>query len=354
MSTFHHLETQIREKLSVINNFKGLATKELEIEKSNLKVNPFQVKLDDSPPFMAIDGSQTWLWSLMGINIWLMLTRIGVVQYEFRDQQFHLNQKDMFDNVELVSTLEEVISTQSEIHQKLHEYIQHNGRGRERDIIAGALMRLTEHKIAFEIAQTHRNMIIALDGALTTSFPEELLLNEKLPSIADIILTCEKNNNILIGVSKDSRTHYLSKYLTDETFIHYATEGKSERAYVKIDKPIENELGDMYFVKLHPNAPKWFRIDLGNPRNNPGKVFEIIANYARNQILIGYPFPLAEAHKVAVTIRQFRNLHEQLLFDIGPLCGFNLNEILNGFTNVEGRRKSAFHEYLDFVSKLSK
>jgi hypothetical protein len=41
-------------------------------------------------------------------------------------------------------------------------------------------MRLSEHRIAFEIAQRYKNIIIALDGALTTSFPEELLLNEKL------------------------------------------------------------------------------------------------------------------------------------------------------------------------------
>jgi hypothetical protein len=349
-----NLEQQIQEIFLLISKFKQSAKDELEGIKDRLPIQDFQLDIKKPLPFIAVDGSQTWLWSPIGMNIWLMLYRFGIVEYELVNNQYKLINKEMIDEVDLISTLEEVVSTQSEIYQKLYEYVLENARGREHDVIAGSIMRLHERKIAFECAKKNQNVVIAIDGAFVSAFTEDLLSSMEVPLITDLIEVCEENNNILIGVSKDSRTRFLTKNITDESVLSYATLGESKRFYIKIERKKTELLGDTYFVKLHPDAPKWFRIDLGTRRDNPEEVFQIIAQYARSQILLGYPFPLTEAHKVAVTIRQFRNIYEQLLFDIGPICGFNSGEILRGFTTMTGRRKGEFHESLDFISKVNR
>lgn len=352
------LETQFREMFMLIKKFKGLANDELDKKKDKILqyIHKFELKSEVLRHFIAIDGSQTWLWSPLGMNIWTMLNRIGLVHYSIQDNQYHLIHKELVDNVELISTLEEVVAHQSIVHQKLYEYVitDEKNRGREHDVIAGRLMRFLEHEVALNYAKHHENVVIALDGALLAFFSKEFLASANTTSIIELIEVCEANNNILIGISKDSKTHYLSDYLTDEFLLFYTTLGSSARFYLKMEKSIQNALGDIYFVKLHPLAQKWFRIDLGTMKDAPEEAFQIVAQYARDQMALGYPFPLTEAHKLAVTVRQYRNLYEQLLFDIGPLYGFDPTEILRGFTNMEGHRRNIFHEHLDFISKLKK
>ncbi len=350
------LEQQLQKILLLINKFKVSAKNELDEIKDLLPIQTFNLNEKAVIPFIAVDGSQTWLWSPTGMNVWLMLYRFGIVKYNYLDGQYQLIEKKLKDNVELISTLEEVVSSQSEIHKKLYEYVLENARGREHDVIAGTIMRLYEREFALECAKKNQNVIVAIDGAFLSSFPGDVLSSFETPLITELVNVCEKNNNILIGVSKDSRTRLLdkTKSLTDEAILSYATLGESKRFYIKIDRKVKDPLGDTYFVKLHPDSPKWFRIDLGTRKDNPKEVFEIIAQYARSQILPGYPFPLTEAHKIAVTIRQFRNIYEKLLFDIGPLCGFKMGEILRGFTTNSGRIKGAFHESLDLISKINR
>ncbi|MFX1294082.1 MAG: DNA double-strand break repair nuclease NurA [Promethearchaeota archaeon] len=350
----HYLEQQLQNMLLIINKVKKSAKDEIEEIRDLLPIQDFKLDLKKVLPFIAVDGSQTWLWSPMGINIWLMLNRIGMVHYRFENTKYKLIQKEVRDSIELISTLEEVVGSQSEIHLKLYEYVLEYAKGREHDVIAGSLMRLNEYKTALDYAKKYKNVIIALDGAFVSAFPEDLLSSLEFPLVSQIIEVCEKNNNILIGISKDSRKRSFSKNLSDESLLNYITMGEAKCFYIKIKSKSKDAKGDTYFVKLHPNATKWFRIDLGTNRDNPEEVFQIIAQYAKSQILLGYPFPLTEAHKVAVTIRQFRNIYEQILFDIGPVCGFNTGEILKGFTTMAGRKRGEFHESLDLVSRISR
>jgi hypothetical protein len=54
---------------------------------------------------------------------------------------------------------------------------------------------------------------------------------------------------------------------------------------------------------------------------------------------------------VAVQMRKFPRLYEEMLFTVGEEVGLSFEEIAWGRTNVEGRRMNAFHAYLDVLSK---
>jgi hypothetical protein len=60
---------------------------------------------------------------------------------------------------------------------------------------------------------------------------------------------------------------------------------------------------------------------------------------------------LLEAHRFAVTVRQFKTVFEDMMFDLAEDCNLSARDILEGLTFTEGDRKSAFHEYIDRVSR---
>jgi hypothetical protein len=127
-----------------------------------------------------------------------------------------------------------------------------------------------------------------------------------------------------------------------------------ELLYVKPPEPKRTALGprgDVFFVKFHPDSPKWFRVDVAPSQSDPRGLLGAISQFARNQLCPGYPFPLAEAHMVAVELRKFPMVYDKLLFKVGREMGFDFEEIAWGRTNVEGRRRDAFHAYLDILSK---
>jgi hypothetical protein len=204
--------------------------------------------------------------------------------------------------------------------------------------------------MALKVASENENVIIALDGTLTplkTTDTMKRTINE-----------CSKNNNILIGVSKDSFTHAFKSHKTDEEIL--LSLNKEGMGYVKA--PIipstkkdsmlyGGMLGDVYFSKLHPDSKKWFRIDIGTFKTEPDKVFSSLSHYSKSRLCIGYIYPLLEAHRFVVTVRHFHNLYEDMILDLASEFDISLQEAINGLTHIEGERKGAFHEYLDKVSR---
>jgi hypothetical protein len=109
--------------------------------------------------------------------------------------------------------------------------------------------------------------------------------------------------------------------------------------------------GDIYYARLHPRARKWFRVDLGTFRDRPDEAFGQLAAYGKSLVSVGYPWPLIEAHRMAVTVRQLKPMYQESVMKMALRMGLDVRTVLDGLTQVEGRRRSAFHEYLDKVAR---
>src|SRR5881628_2923391 len=78
---------------------------------------------------------------------------------------------------------------------------------------------------------------------------------------------------------------------------------------------------------------------------------EALAAYGKSLVSVGYPWPLIEAHRMAVTVRQLKPVHQETVMKMALRMGLDVRTILDGLTQVEGRKRSAFHEYLDKVAR---
>ena len=206
---------------------------------------------------------------------------------------------------------------------------------------------LREFQLTKIVAKKHRDSVILMDGTLSTPPLDHIkqLVNE-------ILEACEENRNTLIGISKDSNTNHLGSVASDEELLRGVD--RRETMFIKAPYPKKTRLGpwgEVYFAKLHAEAPKWFRADIACATQEPEIIFGELAQFARNQLSLGYPFPLIEAHMMAVELRKYPFLYDDLLFKIGQEMGMNLEEITWGRTNVDGRRMDAFHAYLDLIAK---
>ncbi|PIV67848.1 MAG: hypothetical protein COS08_08080, partial [Euryarchaeota archaeon CG01_land_8_20_14_3_00_38_12] len=84
--------------------------------------------------------------------------------------------------------------------------------------------------------------------------------------------------------------------------------------------------------------------------DEPEAVFSKLANYAKSSICPGYIYPLFEAHRYVVTVRQFKEIYENEILRVASKH-FSINEIINAFTDVDGKRNSSFHSFLDRMSR---
>jgi hypothetical protein len=200
-----------------------------------------------------------------------------------------------------------------------------------------------EQEMMFEMSKKLKGGIVAVDGTLTPEFSNWVEM---------AVEACKRNDNILVGVSKDSNTHAFGSYRTDEEIL------KKEKTwgYVRVPKSFEQKqkgliYGDVYFAKLHPNAPKWFRIDIATFKDDTDFVFSNLAHYANFGMCVGYIYPLFEAHRYVVTVRQFKDLYEDIILKSAAELNIPMDDIINGLTHIDGLRKGAFHEFLDQASR---
>ncbi|MDI6916240.1 MAG: DNA double-strand break repair nuclease NurA [Thermoplasmatales archaeon] len=305
---------------------------------SSIDIKPFKVS-DEKTDLVAVDGSYTFLLNFS--SMWIALVRVGALHYSL-DDGFALKEKKSVDRHVPVVADEKIIETFPEEYQKLLKTIKMKNPNE----IVNEYRRLMEHQIVNELSKEKEKCIIAVDGALTTPF-----LAEFAELMNNTIKHCEKNNNILVGVSKDSLTHAFGSYFTDEELLGNFRDG---RYYVKVPDDFQKKykpplFGDVYFACLHPKS-KWFRIDIGTHKDEPENVFSKLANYAKSSICPGYVYPLLEAHRYVVTVRQFKEIYENEILGFASKH-FSINEIINAFTDVDGKRNSSFHSFLDRMSR---
>jgi hypothetical protein len=127
-------------------------------------------------------------------------------------------------------------------------------------------------------------------------------------------------------------------------------------SYIRVPTDFEEKhkgllYGDVYFAKLYPHAPKWFRVDIGTYKHEPQFVFSNLAHYAKSELCLGYIYPLLEVHRYVVTVRQFHTVYERMILELAPKFGIPLDYVISGLTNLDGRRRGAFHEYIDKVCR---
>lgn len=288
---------------------------------------------------LAVDGSYTFLWSRA--SLWLAVVRVGALHYV----DGTIRHVEKFERLVLVST-EAGFPYQDGLAERIFELTE-GSKERHREMV-NEFRKYYESEVALEAARGRRDAILALDGSLA-SFPKE---TDRLGEVVD---ACEERGHLLVGVSKDSTTHAFGHPLTDEELL----KGQEAMAYVRVPQEFEKRQrgllhGDVYFARLHPHSPKWFRVDLGTSKDDPAWAFGQLAVYSASPLCIGYPRPLFEAHRFAVTVRQMRTMYEDTLLREGLSLGLPLQVLVDGLTSMEGERRGAFHEYLDKVTRALK
>ena len=296
---------------------------------------------------VAVDGSYNFLLNIS--SWWLALVSVALLRYRFDGEAYHREDWRLLQRAVGVSTWAEYVETQDERLRALYEFTR-NSSEPHREMV-NELRRFIEGEVAANYAGDAENAIIAVDGALQ-EFPKRFEVMEQL------VRGCEKRGHILVGVSKDSQLHAFGQTLTDEDFLKRCESraGESGLAFVKAPPsvPVAQKgllLGDVYYVRFHARAPKWFRVDVGTHKDDPEFVFGQVAPYCRSLISVGYPLPLLEAHRMAVTVRQLRGAYQEMIIHTATRMGMDIRQVLNGLTEMEGRKRGAFHEYLDRISR---
>lgn len=297
---------------------------------------------------IAVDGSYSFLLNLS--SWWLALVSVGLLRYSFDGTAFRRKDWRLVQRMVGVSTFEEFVARQDELHRSLFEFTKDRREDQPRDMV-NEYRRLVEGQLAINFADEAEGAIVAMDGTLS-EFPKQFTFMERLVAL------CEKRGHVLVGISKDSQLHSFGHVLTDEDLMARCQSRlpRGALAYARAPKASEAAkegllYGDIYYARLHPQARKWFRVDVGTFRDDPDFVFGQLAPYGKSLLSVGYPLPLIEAHRMAVTVRQLKPIYEEAVLKVALRLGLDVRTVLDGLTGVEGRRRSAFHEYLDKVAR---
>ncbi len=302
------------------------------------------------PPrdMVAVDGSYAFLLNLS--SWWLALISVGLLRYRFDGTKFRRLDVRLMQRMLGISTFEEFVAKQDELHRSLFEFTRGSGENQPRDMV-NEYRRFIEGELAINFADDFEGGIVAMDGTLS-EFPKQFTFMKRLVDL------CEKREHVVVGVSKDSQLHTFGQVLTDEDFLARCQSELPHDAAAFARAPKESEAaregllhGDIYYARLHPQGRKWFRVDVGTFRDEPEYVFGQLAPYARSLVSVGYPWPLIEAHRMAVTVRQLKPIYQEAVMKAALRMGLDVRTVLDGLTEVEGRRRSAFHEYLDKVAR---
>lgn len=302
------------------------------------------------PPrdMVAVDGSYAFLLNLS--SWWLALISVGLLRYRFDGARFKRLDVRLMQRMLGISTFAEFVEKQDDLHRSLFEFTKGAAENQPHEMV-NEYRRLIEGQLAINFADDFEGGIVAMDGTLS-EFPKQFTFMKRLVEV------CEKREHVLVGISKDSQLHTFGQVLTDEDFLAHCQSSLPHDALAFARAPKESEAkregllhGDIYYARLHPQGRKWFRVDVGTFRDEPEYVFGQLAPFARSLVSVGYPWPLIEAHRMAVTVRQLKPIYQEAVMKAALRMGIDVRTVLGGLTEVEGRRRSAFHEYLDKVAR---
>ncbi len=308
------------------------------------------------PRMIAIDGSNRWIWNNPDINARIAILRTAHVVYEYQKEpnpQLHLIAQDSKDETILVAPGSPDIHNYNQeikkLNTELQKIISHRNSMEQ---TVSILRSLQEFQIAEELADTHSNSLIVMDGALTY-----VQVKEFENTIQNILRSCKLKNNILIGVSKRNTTRRLKSELTDEAIMREIAKNQNKMVYMEIPEIEKSQqkfpaLGKTYLAKLHATPVKTFRVDVVLPSDQEIEtVMSHLAYYSQVDSFPGYPFPLVDAHTIAALLRRVPDMYNHDLIEAGLSVGLSEEDIFKYMISHENLEKDPFHRHLDEVTR---
>ena len=316
----------------------------LESQLKRIKVVPFSLE-DGSSEIIAIDGSYSPVFRAS--NVWIVAVRAVALRCEYSsDEGYTVRDCIINEGANVLTTDKKIASEMDELAIGIQSLTAN--RSGEAPRRMATLARINkELELVAQVSKRVSRATIVLDGTLTA--PPLKTITERLDEAVE---NSRANKNNLVGLSKDSSLNLFGGELLDEEILQRVE--ADGLGYVVPPQPEKTYLGPKgttFYVKFHPEAPKWFRTDISQHSSDPQQVFACMAQFARSQISPGYPYPLGEAHKAAIEVRKYPRLYDELLFRVGTDLRMTPTELNFGRTNMEGRRRDAFHSYLDLVSR---
>ncbi len=309
-----------------------------------MNVVPFV--LHEGPTEMVvIDGSYAPVFR--SSNLWIVVVRAVALRYEYDVHDGYVVKECIVnEGGHLLTTDKDLASEIGDLAAEV-QTLTSKRRGEAPKRMASLVRIYRELELAATVARRYSGMTVVLDGTLTA--PPLKPVKSKLDEAVE---QCRVNRNDLVGISKDSSMNLFGSTLIDEELLQHLD--TRELGYVVPPQPQKTALGPKgttFYVKYHPDAPKWFRTDVAFPGSVPGALFGCMSQFARSQVCPGYPYPLVDAHRAAIELRKYPSLYDGLLYRIASELGMDPVEVAWGRTNIDGRRRDAFHAYLDMISR---
>ncbi|MBN2155817.1 MAG: hypothetical protein JW776_07220 [Candidatus Lokiarchaeota archaeon] len=354
---------EIHEVIKLINSVKTEASK-TDSDKTTpfppeLKAIEFEIPInvENIPPCIAVDGSYTFLFSLLGADTWIVLFRIALMEYKIsrKNSKIHYLQNSppkYFDHLTVISFHPDILKQQLSIYREIASgTVQYQER--KASLFASSLLSYYEQRALEKITEERSNCIILKDGAL--------LSYKALPRTSmyePILKNCRENAIQFGGISKSTQMRFFKNIFTDDYFLtRFYNRRFPQPSYIPISENYfktqtrYDVWGKVYLAKLHEAAPKWFRVDIGYDAENTQALFSALGAYSKYHLLPGYPIPLIEAHKLAKSVRDLKGLYEGELIDYLKQIGISPEEFITGEVDFEGREYGSFHDLLDQLSK---
>lgn len=340
--------------LEYIQKTHNRATKAVKADKS-IELHKFSYK-DTPPKMIAVDGSNRWIWFNPDINARIAIIRAAAVVYEYdpRSETKIKLLEQYFEDVPVLIAPKNLnlLNYDPEIKSLHQEIVKSLGRRPTAIAVVSQVRGLEELKLAEKLANKYTNSLIVMDGALTI-----VQVKEFENTARNLEKACRKNNNTLVGVSKRNTTRSWDSELTDEALVRFLTENSNHMIYTEIKEipkrsQIYPPLGKSFLVKLHEKPVKLFRIDVRlEPNQDVELIFSHLAHYSKVDSVPGYPFPLVDAHNIAVLLRRIPDLYNDQLVEAGIAIGLSEDEIINHLILHEKLEIDPFHRHLDEITK---
>jgi hypothetical protein len=225
--------------------------------------------------------------------------------------------------------------------------------GDRSEFVAELYMIAKEFEMAEKVSNIYSETIIAIDGGLKrrSQPPFKKYLDGTVEN-------CVRNSSAFIGIVKGTVKSSLGSVIGDEYYAAAIAERKNLQSCWYLEVP-----GDVKvrYAKMHPLAVRPFRVDIQdrtlNPNawcNDPKAIIASTSYFASNELCLGYPFPLAEVHKAAVTLRHMSPALHSLCLEAAMRSGFSFADSLSGLSSIYGLTPRDFHFHLDDISKKGK
>lgn len=332
----------------------------LKIEKATFPDPQIFNYQDPPPPMIAIDGSNRWIWIDPDLNIRIAIIRTVAVKYEYLEnleQPLQLINQKCYDSAVLIAPDNIDIYSYDPDLKTLHTDIKSllvgkSGRAPKPQNILSLIRSLREFETALDMSQSNTDSLIVMDGALTY-----VPIKQFEGTIYSLRESCKQNKNSLIGVSKRNITRRFKQDITDEAVFHIRTKNIKGMSFVEIPPiPVQDlkfpTVGKTYLAKLHEKPSKSFRVDIDIPdSNNVGQYFSHLAYYSKVAAIPGYPFPLVDAHNIAILLRRIPDMYNHELIEEGLKLGMDEEIILKNLIINERMELDPFHRHLDEITR---